>query len=242
MRKEPVTLPETFASKVISFYNALEFRGTLPDGISLMNPFAGNSEAMRIASLFYNRFYDDLRERHLILGINPGRFGAGVTGIPFTDSHKLSERCGISIKGVDTRELSSEYIYEMIEKYGGVSGFYSRFYISAVCPLGFTAKSKSGREVNYNYYDSRELTEAVHSFILESLEKQLEFGIKRNVCFCLGSGKNYRFISDLNLKHRFFGKVIPLDHPRYIMQYRLAEKAEYVKKYIEILGSADYVK
>ena len=239
MREESLTLPETFASKVISFYDSLAFGGILPDGISIMNPFAANPEVKRITSLFYNRFFNDFRERYLILGINPGRFGAGVTGIPFTDSYQLSDRCGISTEGVDTRELSSVYVYEMIEKYGGVSQFYSQFYISAVCPLGFTARSKKGREVNYNYYDSRELTSAVNSFITVSLEKQLEFGIKRDICFCLGTGKNYRFLSDLNLKHKFFGRLIPLDHPRYIMQYRLKEKDRYIRKYIEVLSRAD---
>ncbi len=33
--------------------------------------------------------------RYLILGINPGRFGGGITGIPFTDPIRLQNICGI---------------------------------------------------------------------------------------------------------------------------------------------------
>jgi hypothetical protein len=29
----------TFAEKVISFHNEIDYSGTLPDGISIMNPF-----------------------------------------------------------------------------------------------------------------------------------------------------------------------------------------------------------
>jgi hypothetical protein len=76
---------ETFADKIISFCINLDFRGNLPKGISVMNPFRNNPEVMTIVSLFYKKFYSDSRKRYLILGINPGRFGAGITGIPFTD-------------------------------------------------------------------------------------------------------------------------------------------------------------
>ena len=31
-----------FAEKIIDFYSNLEFKGNLPDGISVMNPFSNN--------------------------------------------------------------------------------------------------------------------------------------------------------------------------------------------------------
>ncbi len=58
-----------------------------------MNPFKENPDALAISSAFYKKYYDDHRMRRLILGINPGRFGAGVTGIPFTDTKRLTEKC-----------------------------------------------------------------------------------------------------------------------------------------------------
>jgi hypothetical protein len=223
----------TFAEKVVSFYTLLDFTDPLPEGISIMNPFKGNRQIIPIITKFYSKFYNDSNPRHLILGINPGRFGAGVTGIPFTDSKRLSENCGLSIPGVQTYETSSVFVYDIIEAYGGTVKFYSDFYISSVVPLGFTSCNQRGGVVNYNYYDSKKLTEAVYDFIVDSLKKQLEFGIGRDVCFCLGTGKNYRYIKELNNNLKLFEKIVPLEHPRFVMQYRTKYKDQYIQKYIE---------
>ncbi len=223
----------SFADKIITFCRDLEYRGVLPEGISIMNPFRNNPGVLIAVSAFYKKFYNDNRERHLILGINPGRFGAGVTGIPFTDTVRLQGKCGLSIPGLKSYETSSVFIYEMIDRYGGPEKFYGNFYISSVSPLGFTAKSRGDKEVNFNYYESMKLTEAIHEFIIDSLKKQLGFGIKRDVCFCLGTGRNFRFLDRLNKEYRFFEKIEPLEHPRFIMQYRSKMKNTYIKKYIE---------
>ena len=225
-----------FADSVIQFFRELDFKGSLPDGISVMNPFRGNPEIIPMISQFYNKFYNDNSSRHLILGINPGRFGAGVTGIPFTDSKRLLEKCQLSIPGLNTFETSSVFIYEMIDAFGGVEEFYNKFFISAVCPLGFTSINNKGKSVNYNYYDSRKLMEAVLSFIKDSLIKQLEFGINRDSCFCLGTGKNFKFLVQLNNEMRIFDRIVPLEHPRFIMQYRSKQKGVYIRKYLEEFG------
>lgn len=80
------------------------------------------------------------RGRVPILGINPGRFGSGLTGVTFTDPVALADECGISNHLPRKRELSSIYIYEMIRHMGGPAEFYQQFFLSAVCPLGFTRK------------------------------------------------------------------------------------------------------
>jgi hypothetical protein len=223
----------SFADMIISFCRELDYTGPLPEGISIMNPFSNDPRVMIVVSAFYRKFYSDNRKRHLIIGINPGRFGAGITGIPFTDTARLREKCGLSIPGLKSYETSSVFIYEMIDRYGGPEKFYGDFYISSVSPLGFTSKSPGGREVNYNYYDSRELTEAISELVINSLKKQLGFGIKRDICFCLGTGKNLKFLAQLNKEHHFFERIEPLEHPRFIMQYRTNKKNTYIDKYIE---------
>lgn len=227
----------TFADKIISFLESLEFRGTLPPDVRIMNPFRENPQIMPVVRQFYHRFYDDDRMRHLILGINPGRFGGGTTGIPFTDTKRLEEKCGISIPGIKTHEPSSAFIYEMIDAYGGADKFYSGFYISAISPLGFTAPGKDGKHINYNYYDSRELADAVFDFMKDTLEEQLDFGIFRDACFCLGTGKNYKFIEAFNKKFGYFERIIPLEHPRFIMQYRSKQKDLYISRYLSEFAS-----
>jgi hypothetical protein len=222
-----------FADKIINFLIGLEYRGKLPGGIKIMNPYHDNPDIIPVISQFYHKYYNDENQRYLILGINPGRFGAGVTGIPFTDSKRLSEKCGLSIPGLKTFETSSSFIYEMIEAFGGVSEFYNEFFISAVCPLGFTSTGSKNTNVNYNYYDDRDLTESMMDFITENLIHQLDFGIKRDSCFCLGTGKNFKFLEKLNNELHLFGRIIPLEHPRFIMQYKSKQKLFYINKYLE---------
>jgi hypothetical protein len=228
---------DTFAEKIISFCLSLDFNGNLPEGISVMNPFRNNPRAMAAVSQFYRKYYNDNQERRLILGINPGRFGAGVTGIPFTDTIRLKEKCGLVIPGLKSFETSSVFIYEMIDKYGGPEKFYGDFYISSISPLGFTTVGKGSKETNYNYYDSKQLIAAIKDFAVSSLKLQLVFGIKRDVCFCLGTGKNFKYLTGMNDELGFFKKIIPLEHPRFIMQYKSRDKNTYINRYIEKLQS-----
>lgn len=224
---------KTFAERIIEFNRSLGFSGILPAGIRIMNPFRDDKQITDLSSEFYRKFYSDYQPRHIILGINPGRFGAGVTGIPFTDTKRLMNECGISYNGRQTHEPSSVFVYDVIRAYGGTIDFYKRFYIGAVCPLGFVKSDQKGNEKNYNYYDSSELTGLVTPFILESINKQLEFGINRDMCFCFGTGKNEKFLSQLNVKYGFFKRIIALEHPRFVMQYKAREKQLYIDKYIE---------
>lgn len=223
----------SFAERVITFCHNLEFSGRLPDGISIMNPFRENKEVISVITAFYRKYYSDTRTRRIILGINPGRFGAGVTGLPFTDTVRLKEKCGLSIPGLKTYETSSVFMYEMIDRYGGPEKFYGDYFISSVSPLGFTKKGSKGKVVNFNYYDSSELSVAILDFAVDSITKQLAFGIERDVCFCLGTGKNYKFLLKLNGEQNFFKRIVPLEHPRFIMQYRLKQKELYINSYIE---------
>lgn len=119
---------------------------------------------------------------------------------------------------------------------GGPKKFYSRWYINSLCPLGFVKVGKT--RVNANYYDTPLLREASLPFILSSLGRQLKFGVRRDYCVCLGTGKNADFLRKLNAKHNFFGEIIPLEHPRYVIQYKSRETDKYVQKYAEVLNRA----
>lgn len=224
---------KTFADKVIAFNRNLRFTGKLPAGITMMNPFKENKDVIGVSSAFYKKYYNDSLPRYFILGINPGRFGGGVTGIPFTDTKRLTDKCGIPYLGKSTHEPSSVFVYEVIDAFGGASAFYNKFYINSICPLGFTSALPNGNEINYNYYDSKELKNAVYAFIIASIQKQLSFGIRTDTCFCFGNGKNEMFLRKLNEEYRFFGEIIALEHPRFVMQYKSKSKQIYVNKYLE---------
>jgi hypothetical protein len=227
----------SLADRIIAFNRSLDFKGKLPYGIRIMNPFRESDYIMEVSSLFYKKYYDDNGPRKLILGINPGRFGAGFTGIPFTDTKRLTNDCGIEYTGRQTHEMSSVFVYDVIREYGGPEKFYRDFYISAVCPLGFTMADERGREKNFNYYDRYDLTAAVTEFITWNIRKQIEIGVDSDVCFCLGKGKNEKFLRSLNEEYHFFRKIIALEHPRWVMQYRSRTRKEYIGKYLEAMRS-----
>ena len=222
----------TFADKVIAFNQSLRFTARLPPGIRVMNPFKENKDSLAVSSAFYRKYYNDVNQRYIILGINPGRFGAGLTGVPFTDPKRLVEKCGIRYPGAPAHEPSSVFIYHMIEAYGGIEKFYGRFYINSICPLGFTITNPLGKEVNYNFYDNKSLSDTAHDFIIGSIQKQIAFGIHTEICFCLGSGKNEKILKRLNETHGFFKKIIALEHPRFVMQYKSKYMQEYIDKYL----------
>lgn len=226
----------TFGEQIIDFNKTLELSVTLPKNIKVLHPFQKNPEVVAIASEFYTKFYNDNDERTLILGINPGRLGAGATGIPFTDTKRLKSHCHLE-SSFHLHEPSSVFVYEVIDAYGSITDFYKKFYISSVCPLGFIIEDKNGSVKNYNYYDSAALTKKVTPFIVTSLKKQLAFGIDTKKVFCMGTGKNYQFFKKLNETHQFFEEIIPLEHPRYVMQYKTKTKSLYIEKYIKALNS-----
>lgn len=225
----------SLARRINNFNKNLRFTGKLPPGIHIMNPFMENPDTLKVSSRFYNKFYGDNKSRKLIMGINPGRFGAGVTGIPFTDTKRLEEKCGISWHSSPTHETSSVFVYDLIDAYGGVNIFYDEFFINSVSPLGFIIRDKKGKEKNYNYYDNNKLLTAVEPFIIRSIKELLELGMRHETCYCLGKNKNFKYLQNLNSREKFFGEIIALEHPRFIMQYRLKKKEEYINKYIKYL-------
>lgn len=226
----------SFGQRVIRFHEQLNYSGSpLPEGIGVINPFGESTSAMDNLRIFGKKYLDDQNQRRIILGINPSRFGAGVTGIPFTDTKRLVSECEIPYHGKPTHEISSVFIYEMINAFGGVSNFYSRFYINSPFPLAITKTNSEGKELNYNYYDSAALTKAVYPFIVQSMRQLIDLGIATDTCFCLGTGENARFLAQLNKDHGFFGEIIPLEHPRFIMQYKSSAKSSYIEKYISAL-------
>lgn len=224
----------SLAQKIINFNNQLHFdSGLLPAGIGIINPFH-NPTVQEISKQFHEKYYSDDTQRHMLLGINPGRLGGGFTGIPFTDTKRLKSVCHIPYSGPETHEPSSDFVYQVIAAFGGPEAFYRKIYFGSVCPLGFVKiDEKSRKEINYNYYDSPQLTKTMYPFIVAGIQKQIAMGMATDVCFCFGTGKNKAFLDKLNQGHHFFGEVIALEHPRFIMQYKSKSKEAYIDKYLE---------
>ncbi|WP_426275914.1 SMUG2 DNA glycosylase family protein [Chryseobacterium sp. S-02] len=226
---------KTFADKVIEFNKNLHYSGSLPEDFQVLNPYLDNPETMIVMQKFYHKYYSDLNRRKFIIGINPSRHGAGVTGVPFTDTKRLENVCGIKMKSAHTHEISSVFIYDMIEEYGGVHEFYKNIYINSPFPLAIVRKSKNGW-LNANYYDDKVLFNEVKDFMIESLKKHISLNLVTSEVFVLGK-RNADFISKLNHEAHLFEKMTVLEHPRYIQQYKSKEKQLYIDKYILALNN-----
>ena len=222
-------MTETLADKLFRFYDTLRPPKKLPRGVEILYPQA-DKNVMKLVFEFLNKYYSDNNARRLILGINPGRFGAGVTGINFTAPRQLQNNCGIKHSLGNSSELSAEFIYEMIEAYGGPEKFYGDYFLTSVSPLGFTANG-----INLNYYDNKDLIKSLRPFIIENIHKQISFGFKTDRCVCIGGEKNFKFLSALNEEYNFFEDIVSVPHPRFIMQYRRRFKEEYVQEYLRAL-------
>ncbi|WP_312075372.1 SMUG2 DNA glycosylase family protein [Chryseobacterium sp.] len=218
------------AYKIIEFNKNLHYSGKLPDDFQVLNPYLDNPETMLVMEKFYHKYYNDSNQRKFLIGINPSRHGAGVTGVPFTDTKRLESVCGIKMKSAYTHEISSVFMYDMIEQYGGADEFYKDNYINSPFPWAIVRKSK-GSWINANYYDDKELFNDVKDFMIDCLKKHISLNLDTSEVFILGK-RNADFISKLNKEAKLFDKMTVLEHPRYIQQYKSKEKDLYIDKYI----------
>lgn len=223
---------QTFASRIMDYTEKLRPDWPVPDDVEILYPY-DQEDTLRCMHTFYRTYYADKKRRIFLFGINPGRFGAGVTGVPFTDPIRLVERCGIDNPFPKRAELSSIFVYEFIDAFGGEAAFFENFCLSSLSPLGFIKDGK-----NYNYYDDKTLQAAVEPYILDYLKDLLSFGAKPQVALCMGRGKNYQFFQHFNEQHQLFEQVIPLPHPRWVMQYRRKRMDEFTQEYVEALRQA----
>src|SRR3972149_2843533 len=159
-----------FSSKAIDYFSNLKSPVKLPPQIEVLNPYE-NDAVKNTVNAFYQKFYNDDRKRIYILGINPGRFGGGLTGISFTDPVVLRKHCGIANRLGTKEELSSKFVYQVINHFGGVNKFFSNFFLSAIYSL---ALIKDGK--NYNYYDDKKLFPLLKPHLKTSLSDQIKFG------------------------------------------------------------------
>lgn len=223
----------TFAARLLRFLTEFPLPTPLPGGVLAESPYR-DPAACSLLTEFAGKYYADNRPRVALLGINPGRLGGGRTGIAFTDPGALTRFCGIA-HGLPRQapELSSGFIYEVIAEMGGPAAFYQHFYLGSVYPLTLLREG-----LNYNYYDAPTLTNALWSDMRLSLRQQVrELGIRADVVVCLGK-RNGLFLNKLNQELRLFQRVVVLDHPRFLMQYKRKDLTANVGRYVAALAEA----
>lgn len=230
---------KTFSDRVLEFNEWLSnISLDLFENYSMNNPFkCKNKEKIKqVTNVFYKKYYNDHKKRYLILGSSPARKGTAITGIPFEDAKHLYEETGIMIDNFYINKSSSDFLYDVMKEYGGCKKFYQDFFMSFVCPLGIVNVNEKGNEVNSNYYENKKLENTLYNFIVQSLKK-ISFGIDTSICYCIGTGENFKFLTKLNDKYKLFDRIIALEHPRFIMQYNSKDRQKYLNKYINAFNS-----
>jgi hypothetical protein len=223
-------MPDTFASRLLHLLTTFPPAPALPDQVQAYNPYQEPAVAALLTQ-FGQKFYADDRPRVALLGINPGRFGAGRTGVAFTDPAALAEHCHIPNDQPRHPELSSQFVYRVVAELGGPTEFYRHFYLGSLYPLVLLRDGK-----NYNYYDSPALQRALEPEIRVALQRQAaELGLARHAAVCLGR-RNGLLFEKLNQELALFDKIVVLDHPRYLMQYKRRELAAHVAHYAKTLA------
>ena len=122
----------------------------------------------------------------------------------------------------------------MISEYGGVKAFYKDYYINSPFPLAIVRKTAQGTWLNANYYDDNELFRMTKDYMIETLKKHIALGLDTSEVYVLGK-KNASFLEKLNKEASLFKKMVVLEHPRYIQQYKSKEKQLYIDKFITLL-------
>lgn len=219
----------SFASKAINYFCSLEASDKLLNSIDVINPYALD-EVKNVVKKFFRKYYNDNNARIFILGINPGRFGGGLTGISFTDPVALKEHCGIENKLGSQKELSSKFIYLLTNKFGGTEKFFSKVFLTALYPFALINNGK-----NFNYYDDKSLASILRNDIIKNIEAQIAFGARRDFAVILGK-KNAEYFASINKEKHFFNKIVVLEHPRFIMQYRSKDLNQYFNKYLKSIN------
>ncbi len=221
-----------FADRLLRFLTAFPLPGPLPGGAQALSPF-GEPAVYDLLSRFAQKYYADNRPRVAVLGINPGRLGMGRTGVAFTDPGALAEFCGLAHDLPRQRpEPSTQFVYQVVAALGGPAVFYQHFYLGSIYPLVLLREG-----LNYNYYDAPALTKALWPDLRLSLRQQVQdLGVRTDVAVSLGK-RNGTFFHRLNDELGLFKKIIVLDHPRYLMQYRRRDLDAHVARYVAALGN-----
>ena len=174
------------------------------ENIHILTGFIENKD---LVNNFYKQVYSEIQPRIVLCGINPGRHGAGKTGVPFLDYLSLSKFFP-DIKNTD-REHSAQFVYKVIESYGK-DRFFNSVYLTNYSWFGFETISNNHRK-NVNYF---ELPKNIQSVIEESFLEEMEI-LQPKYIIPL-SEKVEQSLKDLKRRRRLDYEIMPrLKHPYY---------------------------
>lgn len=187
-------------------------------GICIPSDFVNNGDGI---DAFWQKYYGDAVPRIMICGINPGRLGAGKTGIPFLDYESLSQL----IPGVERMdsEKSAGFFFRVVESFGAES-FFKTFYVTNFSSVGYLRDAN-----NFNYHDlPQPALEIVEQNFLEEIRL-----VEPTHVISLGRKVHG---SVLRLLPPGIDCSLRLPHPSWIATYRSYEMDHWVSRYRDALS------
>lgn len=191
--------------------------------ITILDGFYNN---IKLVQRYYQTFYPTQEKRVVLCGINPGRNGAGKTGIPFIDfkgaSHLLSDI------GKNDSEQSAQFILSIINKIES-NIFYKNVYMTNISWFGFI---KGGRNLNYYRLPSPLPTTFTESFIAEMDIVQPKIIVPLSI-------EVERTLNQMRKDKRLKYPLAPrLSHPYYcsIGNNKKEGKALYIKRITDLMN------
>lgn len=204
------------------FENFFEFYKTFKEkyseilrsqNIGILSEFLDNKDNI---VEFQKKYVQPNSPKIVMCGINPGRKGAGITGIPFIDTYSLSKL----IPGITNTksEKSAKFFFSIIEEIG-INKFYRNVHVTNMSCLGFYKLDK-GTNVNYN-----SLPTEIQNVLIDKFVEEMGF-INPDVIIPIGVIVECELH---NIKNRLKAEIgLRLHHPAYCLVNR--------KTYIETLA------
>ena len=185
-------------------------------GIDILTGFRANKATV---AKFYHHYVFPHQPKGALCGINPGRLGAGKSGVPFVDRAFLSELLGENVG--DDVERSARFFRDVV-KHFGAKKFYSAIHVTNISAYGF----KKGRR-NLNYYD---LDHDIVDVILKGFAGEMELMNIREIVPC--SQQVHATLTNLQARGLLQAKIDPpLKHPNWcaFKKNRSASMSEYLR-------------
>ena len=171
---------------------------------------------------FHKRYVQPNSPKIVMCGINPGRRGAGITGIPFIDTNSLSEM--LPDISNPKSEKSAKFFFSIIKEFG-INEFSRNIHVTNMSWFGFYSLDK-GTNVNYNY-----LPIEIQNVLVDKFVEEMDF-VNPNVILPIGDTVKLELLNNLKVKNRISAEIgTRLYHPA----YRLVERNSYIKVLTEYL-------
>lgn len=172
---------------------------------------------------FHEKYVQPNSPKIVMCGINPGRRGAGITGIPFIDTNSLSKM--LPDISNPKSEKSAKFFFSIIEEFG-INEFYRNVHVTNMSWFGFYKLDK-GTNINYN-----SLPTEIQNVLIDKFVEEIDF-INPVVIIPIGDIVNWELLYNLKVKNRLNEEIGQrLYHPA----YRLVDRRTYIETLTKYLA------